>query len=319
MKALVTGANGFIGSHLCEGLLARGYEVRGLVRRTGDLTWIKDLGLEIVYGDLRDPGSLAAAAVGVDVAFHAGAKVRTRDTSEYERVNREGTRLIAEACVARGVRRFVLFSSASAAGSAPSPDNPSTEEQEARPVTLYGKGKLGAEQVLVALREKLHSVILRFPAVYGPRDRDMAMLLRWVKRGVLPVFGKAFSAVYVKDAARAAVLAAERDVPSASVYYVSDGNCYYYKDTASLFAGLLGRKPLAVPLPSWLVCAAGWLSEALNPGGSVFNADKAKELTQQCWVCRPDKATRELGFAPAHNLQSGMTETVKWYQEQSWL
>ena len=319
MRALVTGANGFIGSHLCEELLARGYEVRALVRPTGDLTWIGDLGLELVQGDLRDPGSLAAAAAGMDTVFHAGAKVRARDTSDYERVNREGTRLIAEACAARGVRRFVLFSSASAAGSAPSPESPSTEEQEPRPVTLYGKGKLGAEQALAALKEKLHSAILRFPAVYGPRDRDMAMLLRWVKRGVLPVFGKAFSAVYVKDAARAAVLAAEKDVPPASVYYISDGKCYFYKDVAELFAGLLGRKPLAVTLPSWLVCAAGWLSEVLSPDGSVFNLDKAKELTQQCWVCRPDKAGRELGFAPAYDLQSGMTETVKWYQEQSWL
>src|SRR5512138_3521594 len=116
MKALVTGANGFIGSHLCEELLARGYEVRGFVRRTGDLTWVRDLGLEIAYGDLRDPGSLVAAAKGIDVAFHVAAKVRTPDTTEYELVNSEGTRLMAEACVARGVRRFVLFSSASAAG-----------------------------------------------------------------------------------------------------------------------------------------------------------------------------------------------------------
>jgi nucleoside-diphosphate-sugar epimerase len=319
MKALVTGANGFIGSHLCEELLARGYEVRGLVRTTSDLTWIKDLGLEIVYGDLRDPGSLAAAAVGVDVAFHAGAKVRARDTSEYERVNREGTRLIAEACAARGVRRFVLFSSASAGGSASSPDDPSTEEHEARPVTLYGKGKLGGEQALAALKDRLHSVILRFPAVYGPRDRDILMMLKWVKRGVLPVLGKAFSAVYVKDAVRAAVLAAEKDVPSASVYYISDGNCYNYEGVADLFENLLGKRPLAVTVPSWLVRAAGWLSETLSSGGSVFNADKAKELTQPCWVCRPERAGRELGFAPAYDLQSGMTETVKWYQEQSWL
>ncbi len=319
MKALVTGANGFIGSHLCEELLSRGYEVRGFVRRTADLTWIRDLGLELAYGDLGDPGSLAAAAVGADVAFHVAAKVRTPDTSEYERVNREGTRLIAEACAARGVRRFVLFSSASAAGSAPSPDNPCTEESEPRPITLYGKGKLGAEQALAALKDRLHSVILRFPAVYGPRDRDMAMLLRWAKRGIMPVFGTAFSAVYVKDAARAAVAAAEKDVPSGSVYYVSDGNCYYYRDIAGLLAGTLGRKPLTVTLPAWLVRSAGWLSETLTPGGSVFNADKAKEFTQQCWVCRSDKAGRELGFVPEHDLQSGMAETMKWYQEQSWL
>jgi len=319
MKALVTGANGFIGSHLCEELLARGYEVRGLVRKTSDLVWIKDLKLELAYGDLRDPGSLAAAASGVDVAFHAGAKVRAADTADYERVNREGTRLIAEACVARGVKRFVLFSSASAAGPASSPDNPGTEEQEPKPVTLYGKGKLGGEQALAALKDRLHSVILRFPAVYGPRDRDMVMLLRWVKRGVLPVFGTAFSAVHVKDAARAAALAADKDVPSASVYYVSDGSCYYYKDVASLFERLLGRKPLAVTVPAWLVRAAAWACETFTPGGSVFNADKAKELTQQCWVCRSDKAGRELGFVPAYDLQSGMTETVKWYQEQSWL
>jgi nucleoside-diphosphate-sugar epimerase len=319
MKALVTGANGFIGSHLCELLVGSGYDVRAFVRRTSDLTWLAGLDLEFVYGDLRDPGSLAAAAAGAEVVFHAGATVRAKDIGDYERVNREGTRLVAEACVVRNVKRLVLFSSASAAGPAPSVESPCVEDQEPRPVTHYGRGKLGAEQVVVALKDRLQSVILRFPAVYGPRDRDILMLLRCVQRGLMPVLGDAFSAVHVRDAARSALLAAEKDVASGSVYYVADGSSYRFADMATLFEKLMGRKPLLIKLPAWLVRTAGWFSESLSREGSVFNADKARELTQQCWVCAPDKARAELGFEAEYDLERGMRETIAWYRENGWL
>ena len=319
MKALVTGANGFIGSHLCERLKAQGHTVRGMVRRTSDLTWIQNLGLELVYGDVRDAESLRAAVADMDTVFHVGATVRARDPLDFERVNCEGTRLITEACVTAGVKRFVLFSSAAAAGPASGPDQPKTESHEPQPVSLYGKGKLGAERALQQMKDRLHSVILRFPAVYGPRDRDTVMLLRWVKRGLLPVFGGTFSTVYVADAARAASLAAERDVESGSVYYVADGNCYTYGDMAGIAERTLGRRPLRLRLPRWLLGAAGWFSEKVSREGAIFNRDKARELAQHCWVCSIDKARAELGFVPEYDLERGMRETIRWYQEMKWL
>jgi nucleoside-diphosphate-sugar epimerase len=174
--------------------------------------------------------------------------------------------------------------------------------------------------VLLNIREKLHSVILRFPAVYGPRDRDILKMMKAAKNlRIMPVFGGTFSTVHVQDAARAALLAAERTVPSGSVYFISDGNCYTYDHVAEVVDRSLGIRPVRLKMPAWLVRAAGWVSESLSRDGSIFNRDKARELSQPCWVCAPDKARAELGYQPEYNLERGMGETIKWYQEQGWL
>jgi nucleoside-diphosphate-sugar epimerase len=319
MLALVTGANGFIGSHICEALLAKGHEVRGMVRKTSDLTWIRGLNMELVCGDVRDSGSIDKAVDGTDWVFHAAATVRPKDPNDYEQVNYVGAKTMAESCIKAGVKRFVFLSSAAAAGPAVGTMFPTTEEQECEPVSRYGRGKLKAEEAVVELRDRLHSVVVRYPAVYGPRDRDSLVLLRNLKRGVRPVFGGTFSVVHVKDAAQAAVLAAESDVESGSVYFISDGGCYTYDEMAQVAEKTMGARTVRVRLPNWAVKAAGQVSEWFSREGAIFNRDKADELTQECWVCSPAKARKELGFRPKYDLELGLAETIAWYQERRWL
>ncbi|MBN2537909.1 NAD-dependent epimerase/dehydratase family protein [candidate division WOR-3 bacterium] len=319
MKALVTGANGFIGSHLCDALLAAGHAVRGLVRASSDLAWLEDKPVELARGELRDQASLERAAAGMDWVFHAAATVRPSDPADFERVNYEGTRVLAEACRRAGVRRFVLLSSAAAAGPAAGPDRPVTEDDPVQPVSRYGRGKLRAEQALVELRERLHSVILRLPAVYGPRDRNSLVLLRGLARGVRPVLPGSFSLVYVADVAQAALLAAQAEVPSGSVYFISDGGCYDHRTLGRLVAGMLGRRGVGVPVPKWVIRSAAAVSEWLQREGAIFNRDKARELVQDCWACSPQRAMAELGYRPGHELERGMRVTIDWYRERNWI
>ncbi len=320
MNALVTGANGFIGSHLCEHLLRLGFSVRGMVRRTSNLQWLASVAqarFELVYGDLRDSESLRRAVADVEKVFHLGANVR--DAREFESVNLNGTRLLAEAALKAGVKRFVLFSSAAAGGPARCRAEPRCEAHPPQPVSRYGQGKLAAEAAIQELRDRLSSVILRLPAVYGPRDRDLVTLLRWARRGVVPVLGGTFSVIHVSDAVRAAALAAERAVRSGSVYYVTDGRCYTFEDLARVVGSAFSRRPLLVRVPRWFVYAAAWLSERFARHGSIFNPDKARELTQECWVANPDKARAELGFVPEYDLTTGLLQTIRWYEEMNWL
>lgn len=319
MKVLVTGANGFMGSHLCERLLAEGHEVRGLVRRSSNLEWIEGLGLELAYGSLGDRDSLARAVAGQDWVFHTAATLRPKDLADFERVNYEGTRMLAEACIDARVRRFVFFSSAAAGGPAESSEQPRDEECEDRPVSLYGRGKLKAEQALRELRERLHSIILRFPAVYGPRDRDSVVLLAWLKRGLRPVLNGVFSVIHVEDAVGAAVLAAGSDVESGSMFYVSDGCSHTYDELTGIAARALGRRTMRVRVPRGALAAAGRLSEWLSRDGSILSRDKAKEMAQDCWVCSSARARLEFGFVPRYTLERGLTETVAWYIERKWL
>ncbi len=319
MKALVTGANGYIGSHLCEALVAAGHEVRAMVRETSDLTWLEGVNVEFVYADLRSAETLDAAAAGQDWVFHLAATLRPKNPRDYERVNVQGTRAMAEACVRAGVKRFVLFSSSSAGGPAGGPLEPKTEKETSEPVSKYGRGKLEAERVLQGMAGSLHSTILRFPAVYGPRDRDSLMLLRNLKSGVIPDFGGTFSVLYVKDAVRAAVMAAGKSRTPGAVYNITDGRAHSYEESGRLAAELLGRKAVRMKIPGWALKAAAQVSDWFRREGSIFNRDKVEEMTQACWVCSPQKAADEIGFTPEYSFEQGMRETVRWYQEKGWL
>lgn len=321
MKVLVTGANGFIGSHLCEGLLTNGYEVRALVRKTSDLRWIKHLNLELVYGDITDEDSLVRAVDGIEIVFHTAAVVRPKKVEEFIRVNQEGTERLARVAIAKGVKRLVLFSSVAAVG--PGRFNERLNEEMApKPVSEYGRAKLAAERAVLALKDSLSSVVLRLPAVYGPRDRDGLLFWRMLSRGFAPVLGGTFSLLYVTDAVAAAVLAATRyPLPTARppIYFISDGCCYTFSDLIQVWKMVTGRRVRTFPIPRWLGFIAAQLNSWLAREGTVFNPDKMRELTQECWVCSDERARVELGFEPRITLQKGAELTLNWYKKEGWL
>jgi len=318
MKVLVTGANGFIGSHLCERLAGDGYEVRAMVRRTSNRQWLAGLPLELCFADLEDEGSLRAAVEGVEVVFHSAAVVRTKQGRDFLRVNYEGTRRLAEAGVRAGVRRMVLFSSLAAVGPMPRGAVVSGE-REPEPVSDYGRAKLAAERALMELKEKMEVVILRFPAVYGPRDRDGLLLWRMFQQGFVPVLGGTFSLVYVRDAVKAAVLAGTKPVVSGACYSITDGGCYSYPMLAQVWQEVTGRRVVCLRVPKFFVSLAARANNWLAREGTIFNPDKVRELCQENWVCFDERVGKELGFSPDYDLKQGVKETLNWYREKGWL
>ncbi|HEU5304939.1 MAG TPA: NAD(P)-dependent oxidoreductase, partial [Gemmatimonadales bacterium] len=186
MKALVTGATGFVGSHLAETLCQRGYEVTALARSPVKAAALANQGVRVVRGDLHDTAALDRAVEGQDVVYHVAGVVAARDEAEFLRGNREGTRNIV-AAAERGQRpRFVLVSSLAAAGPAPR-GAPLTGGEAPRPVTAYGRSKLAAEQTVAA--SSLRWSIVRPPIVYGPRDREILKVFRLARLRIAPVFG----------------------------------------------------------------------------------------------------------------------------------
>lgn len=317
-RVLVTGANGFIGSHLCAYLLDQGYQVKGVVRKTSNLRWLEGLKLNLVYADLNDENSLAEAVRGIEVVFHTAAAVRSRRQKDSVRINYQGTKSLAEKAAAAGVRKFILFSSVAAAGPVPAGEV-LDETREPNPVSVYGRAKLSAESAVLGLKEKMVVVILRFPAVYGPRDKDGLLFWRALKKGWAPVMGGTFSLIYVTDAVKAAVLAMEKDVRSGSVYFISDGNCYTFEHIAREWERITKRKVRLIRLPFLFGFIAAWFNSWLKREGTIFNPDKVKELSQECWVCSEKKAKLDLGFEPEYNLSRGGEKTINWYKEKGWL
>ncbi len=322
--ALVTGANGFLGSHLMELLVAQGRRVKGLVRTTSDLRWVSDLPVQLCRGCLEDQPSLEQALADVHVVFHCAALTTACRRSEYVCANVEGTRRLVAACRHSSARRLVFVSSAAAQG--PSPDgHPMREEEEARPLTPYGRSKLEAELVVCDESGDLEWVTLRPPAIYGPRDTDLLELFRNVGRGfILRLgFGERWqSLVHVRDVVRAALLAADAPAAAGRVYNVCSARPEPWSRIQEVIADALGTRARRVWVPSFAVYpVAMWrdLRGRIAGRAPALTLGKVPEMLARYWVLDPGRAERELGFRAEVSLEAGIRETADWYRSHGWL
>jgi dihydroflavonol-4-reductase len=329
---LVTGATGFVGSHIVDHLLEAGERVRVLVRSTSNLRWLEGKPLERVQADLRDPGDLRAAVDGARAVFHFGGLIAARSTAEFIEANGEGTTALAtafrRAAPADGSGLFVYCSSLAAGGPAPpidrSPFRHVTEEDPPRPVSQYGHSKLLGEHGLDVLEGRARVVVLRPPAIYGPRDESILKFVRWIQRGWMPMPPRktaSFSLIHVEDLARAAA-AVRNDDRAHGVYYLSDGRPHSWREIGQLIGRGLGIRVREVRIPMILAKLAAAVGEvAAHMGGKppLVSFGKIRELQQECWVCLSTKATREFGFAPRVGIEQGMEETLSWYRNAGWL
>ena len=323
---LVTGGTGFVGSHLVELLLARGYAVTCLVRDRSRLRWLAGMQVRLVAGDCSDPDSLAGAVRDAAVVYHAAGLTKAFQKSDYYAVNQQGTRNILEACGrhAPGLRKFVFVSSLAAAG--PSRAGiPVTDRDEPHPVSDYGKSKLLAEDEVHRFKDRFPVVIMRPSAVYGPRDTDVFELFKWAAKGfILDLRGaeRSMQWCYVGDVAEALLLAGERAVPSGSMYFAAEDRIY----TATEFHRLLqvtgGVSAKVIKVPVWAGYAIGALSEvvgAIRGRANIMNRQKVREAVQQAWTCDLAKTAQDLGFKAGVSLEQGLERTWTWYREQRWI
>ena len=322
MEALVTGSNGFLGSHLVEGLIARGYEVHCLVRRTSNLRWLKGLPLQLIYGDVTSQGSLPEAVTQKDYVYHVAGALKGRSQWAFDRVNFYGTANLLRACWRhnRGVRRFVLISSQSAGGPSRK-GQPAAENDAPRPVSRYGRSKLKAEQVARKYTERLPLTIVRPPAIFGPRDRGMHPFFKMLKKGlVVVVAGERYANfAYVKDVVAGTILAGEKEAGKGQTYYIAAERGCPWREFAEVAARVIGRRVVMMLVPPMVVRAVGGfnsLAAALTGKTQMLDWCKAHEILQPYWLCDISKAKKELGYRPAYSLQQALAETIEWYEKE---
>ncbi len=321
MKALVTGATGFVGSHLAEALLRRGAEVTALVRSPGKAQLLNDLGIRQVRGDLHSAEALRAATAGQDVIYHVAGLVAARDEAEFLRGNREGTASLLGSL--GGARpRLVLVSSMAAGGPSPR-GRPLTGGEPPQPVTMYGRSKLAGEEVVRA--SDLPWTIVRPPMVYGPRDTEVLKAFRIARSGLIPVFGdgtQELSAVYGPDLAEALISAAESDAAVGRIYYACHPERFSSMEFVRAVGSSLGRSVRVLTLPEWVARGALGITGTaarLTGQATILTADKANEFFQPAWTGDPGPLMRDTGWRPAHDLTTGLAATALWYRQHGWL
>ncbi|HJU65900.1 MAG TPA: NAD(P)-dependent oxidoreductase [Gemmatimonadaceae bacterium] len=318
--ALVTGASGFVGSHLVESLVADGWEARCLMRPRSERRWLPPEA-RVVEASLEDGAALRHALSGVHTVFHLAAVTSAHTVEEYGRVNVEGTRRVIEAVSAYASGAVLLYCSSMAAAGPSVAEGAARESDPPRPIGPYGASKLAAERLIAAAG--VRHVIVRPPTVYGPRDRDVLAMFRLVSYGVAPRIGQAtqrLSMVHVDDLVEGLRRAAERGAAGA-VYYVS-GGVHSWREVVNALGRAVGRgvREIAVPRAAADVAALGSrLVARLRRTKPLLTPERVRDMMQPAWVCDDSEARSQLGYLPRVSLEAGVKSTAAWYREHGWL
>lgn len=301
MTVALTGATGFVGQAVLDAAAKKGMAVRALTRRTqaprDGVTWIE--------GSLSDPKSLATLCEGADCVVHVAGLTNTPDPAEFEEANVIGTRKLLHAAKSQGAGRFVFTSSLSAR-------EPS--------LSLYGASKANAEAFVET--SGLDFTIVRPPAVYGPRDKDMFELFRSAKFGVVPVPPKGrASIIHVDDLAECLLALSPAGTAPGATLEPDDGQHrgYEHGELARLIGRAMGKRVLAPHLPAALLRIGAQADRLLRGDDAKLTHDRVGYMVHDDWVCRPDRAVPEGIWTPRIPGEEGLAATADWYKREGWL
>ncbi len=327
MTTLLTGGNGFIGSHILDALRESGHEVRLLLRETSNTDFIERhlSDVRVFYGDLLQISALEEAVQDVECIIHCAGKTKALSLDEYYRVNRDGTsnlihvanRYAAPSC------HFIHMSSRAVLPPATT-DDPTDEDTAPDPVSDYGRSKMEAEHSVMG-ECNLPWTILRPSAVFGPRDTDFYGAFRSIKWHILPLIDggtQPLSLAYGPDVAAAVTRCMETSESHRSVYNVASPTIHRIADFMNAIARAMNKWTIPLYLPSVLlypVCLFHELRGQLTGSPTILNKQKYGELTAEGWACSAAKMEEELNFVCATDIETGIDETLQWYRSRNWL
>jgi dihydroflavonol-4-reductase len=306
--------------------LINGYKVKCLIRpHQTNIRWIHDLPIETIKGDLLNASSFSKALDDVEYIIHIAGVTKAKNKKEFYSGNAQTTKeLLFAASKLKQLKKFCLISSLTAVG--PSKTGiPLTETSHCHPITTYGKSKLEAEIFCKQYMDEIPIVIIRPPAVFGPRDLDILEMFKWVSHGFRPIIGsseKTLSLIYAPDLARGIVQATIDERTSGEIYNVSDPTIFTFSSLIDYLATFVNKKTLKIHLPKELVYSMAGIAQFIAMLGNkpaVLNIEKARDLLQKHWVCDPEKIQMHIGFQTSTSVYDGIKKTFRWYKEIGWL
>jgi dihydroflavonol-4-reductase len=317
----VTGSTGFVGSHLLEALLDRGVRLRLLVREPSRLPARAAAQAEVVHGSLDDRDALAALVAGCGAAVHVAGLVRGARPAHFDRANRVGTENLVRALRDHApAARLVHLSSLAAAGPSPDPRGRRPEDPPS-PVSVYGRSKLAGEAAV-----RSHGgpwVVLRPPAVYGPRDTDVLQFFRLAARGIvlIPAGERFLSVAFVADVVRA-ILAALSGAADRRTVHLGEPVPRTLREMVGMLAAAGGVRTRCLAVPEGLARVVGMggdLLQFLGMRGVAMTTDKAREMVARHWSARTEESLLALGLEGFVPFEAGAAATWAWYRNHGWV
>ncbi|MBI4614917.1 MAG: NAD-dependent epimerase/dehydratase family protein [Planctomycetes bacterium] len=327
MRALVTGATGFVGSAVARALLAAGAEVRALVRPESASPNLDGLPVEVARGDLTDPASLLRAAAGCDEVYHVAAHyfLWSRDSRDFYRVNVDGSRELVRAAAEAGARRIVYTSTVGTIGYPPDgrPGNEETPYELHQVKGHYKRSKYLAEKEILKLAAEGAPIVVVNPsAPMGPRDvkpTPTGKIVVDFARGKMPAYlDTGLNVVHVDDVAAGHLLAAAKG--RVGERYILGHENLSLRQILEILSEIAGRPAPRIRMPYWVAYAASLGSHAaafVTRGEPAIPLD-AVRLAGKKMFFDPSKAIRELGFSP-RPAREALEDAYRWFAEHGYL
>lgn len=327
MRALVTGATGFIGSHMVEFLLTLGWEVVCPIRDIGSLGHLRRIAVEVVSMDALP--DLVLTGPAFDYVFHIAGAVYGSDYQAFRKANVELTvmllDLFGKSRHRHLLKRFALVSSQAAAGPSPADGSPGLESEASHPVSLYGKSKLEAEQAALAYRDAIPVTIVRPSTVFGPRDRNVLFFFRAARYHLAPYVAGApgpVSIIYVSDLVQGLIAAALSPHSIGETYFMAHPDPVMPREFGRCMARLMGHHAIPLPLPKSvlkILGICGGLFSKFTGSPSIMASAIIEDVVCGPWFCSVEKACEQLDWRAQTPLDEAMLITIQWYREHGWL
>lgn len=326
-KILITGAAGFIGSHLVEQLLSDGEPLERLRLFIFNEESLKNLppkNFDIIRGDIRDKSAVKKAMKNVDVVYHLAAMTvkPNRTYVDYKTTNVDGTQNLLNESIDKNIRKFVYFSSISVYG-LPAYVGEINNLDESHPkqyAESYGRSKFEAEKLVIAAHDKydIPYIIIRPTTVYGHRDhQSLIELFKAIDKGYFFMIGKGenkMDYVFVKDLVKGA-RQAELSKKKAGDYILGAREPVKFREIVRLVSKSLGKRVPNIYIPNTLGLILGYTFSILNKLSGIkfpFSIERARVMTTSCFF-NIDKARREIGYNPNIDIEKGIKTTAEWY------
>jgi nucleoside-diphosphate-sugar epimerase len=303
----ITGATGFVGAAVARRLTAAGHGIQALIRPASFHKQPADIAARWIEGDLDDMQSLHRLVKGVATVIHCAGAVRGATPEQFNRVNADGLARLVQATVKQHpTPRLLLISSLAA---------------RAPHLSQYATSKHQGEKVLVDRSDPLSWTIYRPCAVYGPGDREILPIFKWMTKGIAPVLGSGdgrFSLIYVKDLAEAVVKWIDHDGCQSGTYELHDGHPggYSWNDVIDTIKHLRNKAVVRLKIPLVLVklvAAFNLLAARAFGYAPMLTPGKVCELSHPDWVCDNAALNSATGWSPQILLPQGLQLTLGAY------
>jgi nucleoside-diphosphate-sugar epimerase len=327
MKVFLTGASGFVGSHVLDSLLAADHEVSILLQRTSNTRFVSRHlpTVTVHFGSLDDVSVLIQAMRGAEALIHCAGKTKALRSSEFYQVNQAGTcHIVMAANACRESMRHLVYISSQAVSGPGDLVCPAEEAGDPRPVSVYGRSKLLGENE-IRQQCRVPWTILRLAAAYGPRDTEFLALFKKVKQRVMPLLSGAhrpLNVIYGPDVAAAVLQCLGEARAAGATYHVAAEPPCTDEEFMEEIATQLQIRPVRLRIPRTGLYLASLIQEILSWATGrphVLSRQKLPELLAPGWVCSTGKIRLDLGFTAPTSLKEGVRRTLEWYRREGWL